>query len=659
MRTIITIAISALLTLALSALIFAEPKVEIETITDANGSTLVRCITPGSPGLIRESAPPVIPPSDQSVIWTIEHGSSIARDIDITGDGVNLITGWWLNYERTSKYAVEGTGVPIWEYSITPGWFFPVSASDDGNALISTGDVIPLNVWLNGAGPNPSWQYSYPPGYKGVECNVSDDGTYVAAVCREDGGDNAKLLVFNSNSATPIWEVDLNAEAGVNSVEISEDNNWIMVTTYYHFYVYNLASMTLFYTGTHYGQCGGGMDDDAEWVATGDFSGNLHIFQRNPNGYAEQWSHYMGGWVTAVDISSDASAVMAGSFTYSGGYSGEVIALNIGGIELWTYDQYGDYISDVALCNDGSVGVASSWGALDYTFGDVFTAFDIPTGDVIIRLLDDIDEPGTIWDVAISDDGAYAVCGGKAVHARTFGNGGEVYSIELRLPGPFNVSIDMIPDTLPIVIPAIGGDFNYTVEIVNNEIFAVTFDAWTEALLPNGSVFGPIIDRTATLGAGASIIRLMTQSVPGGAPAGDYEYHGKVGDSPNTVWNEDSFPFSKSGVDGSSYVGGWVLTGWEDEPVKGTSPSGFILSQNYPNPFNPSTTIDFYLPEASRVELTVYNVLGKQVAEIVSGVLSEGAHSVTFDAVNLPSGVYFYRLEANAFEGMKKMVLVK
>ena len=661
MRQSIKLLTATLLSFALAAFAFAEPGVETITSYDSQGNLLTRCITPGAPGLIHETAPFINPPSDQSIIWTIEHPTAVAQDIDITGDGVHLITGWWLNEERTSKYTVQGIGVPIWEFSITPNFFMPVSASDDGNVLASTGDVIPLNVWLNGAGPNPSWQFSHPPGYNGVDCNVSDDGTYIAAVCREVGADNGKLFLFNAPNAAPIWEVDFNGESGVNGVEISENNNWILVTTYWSFYVYDLLNQSLFYTGINYSQTMGGIDDDAEWLATGDFSGQLHVYQRTPNGYTEQWSHYMGGWVTAVDISSNASAVMAGNFVYSPSYAGEVKAFDINGNLQWSYDQYGDYLSDVALCNDGSVGLASSWGQMNATFGDVFTAFEFATGDVIFRLLDDIDEPGTIWDVAISDDGAYAVCGGKEVHARISGNGGEVYSIELGLPGPFDIWITMTPDTLPTTIPPGGGEFGYTVEIINNETIPVTFDAWIEAVLPNGHVYGPIVNRTLTLSPGGSIARPMTQSIPAHAPAGDYQYYGKVGDFPGNVWDDDYFTFTKSGIDAGNMAGGWVAAGWEDEPASGLSaaPSEFILHQNHPNPFNPSTTIDFRLPEGSRVEITVYNIRGEMVETILSDYLSGGSHSVEFNAGRLTSGVYFYRLKADGFDEMRKMIFLK
>jgi hypothetical protein len=93
-------------------------------------------------------------------------------------------------------------------------------------------------------------------------------------------------------------------------------------------------------------------------------------------------------------------------------------------------------------------------------------------------------------------------------------------------------------------------------------------------------------------------------------------------------------------------------------PVSGT-PESFELSQNYPNPFNPSTKIDFKLSKASDVKMTVYNVLGQQVATLLNEHMSAGSQSVVFDASKLSSGVYFYRLDAGNFSSIKKMMLLK
>jgi hypothetical protein len=95
----------------------------------------------------------------------------------------------------------------------------------------------------------------------------------------------------------------------------------------------------------------------------------------------------------------------------------------------------------------------------------------------------------------------------------------------------------------------------------------------------------------------------------------------------------------------------------EKEPI--SSPQEFSLSQNYPNPFNPSTNINFTLATASKVKLTVYNILGQQVAQLVNGKLTAGLHTVRFDASKLASGMYLYRIEAGTFTKNMKMMLIK
>jgi PKD repeat protein len=91
----------------------------------------------------------------------------------------------------------------------------------------------------------------------------------------------------------------------------------------------------------------------------------------------------------------------------------------------------------------------------------------------------------------------------------------------------------------------------------------------------------------------------------------------------------------------------------------GTLPAEYILEQNYPNPFNPSTVIAFQLPETAPVTLSVYDVLGRPVASLVSGTLPAGRHEVSFDASRLSTGVYIYRLQAGSFVTSRQMMLVK
>ncbi len=88
-------------------------------------------------------------------------------------------------------------------------------------------------------------------------------------------------------------------------------------------------------------------------------------------------------------------------------------------------------------------------------------------------------------------------------------------------------------------------------------------------------------------------------------------------------------------------------------------PSAFSLRQNYPNPFNPATVLSYTLPEDSHMKLSVYNALGSLVAVLAEGIESAGEHHVVFDASNLASGAYFYRLEAGQNVQQQKMILLK
>ena len=88
-------------------------------------------------------------------------------------------------------------------------------------------------------------------------------------------------------------------------------------------------------------------------------------------------------------------------------------------------------------------------------------------------------------------------------------------------------------------------------------------------------------------------------------------------------------------------------------------PTSFELSQNYPNPFNPTTTISFSISSSAFTSLKVYDILGNEVETLVNEEKPAGTYELQFDASNLSSGVYLYRLSAGNFTEMKKMVLMK
>ncbi len=117
--------------------------------------------------------------------------------------------------------------------------------------------------------------------------------------------------------------------------------------------------------------------------------------------------------------------------------------------------------------------------------------------------------------------------------------------------------------------------------------------------------------------------------------------------------------FADGGFQGSAYVFDDFIVGIE-EPDNYFVPSGFALHQNHPNPFNPSTKISFALPSAQKVTLKVFDLNGKEVATLLQNEQkAAGIHELTFDARNLPSGVYLYKLQAGQYAETKKMILLR
>lgn len=161
------------------------------------------------------------------------------------------------------------------------------------------------------------------------------------------------------------------------------------------------------------------------------------------------------------------------------------------------------------------------------------------------------------------------------------------------------------------------------------------------------------IEQMATLDwAGWKMVRLDPSALPLSEPA----FHG--------------FSIARSGEAGGAEGAVFVDNAQTDvtTPVldlPAAAPADYALEQNYPNPFNPQTSIAFHLPEAAEVSLVVYDVLGREVASLISGrEMAAGTHAATWNGKNsfgtmAPSGIYFYRLKAGSFEQTRKMTLLK
>ena len=122
-------------------------------------------------------------------------------------------------------------------------------------------------------------------------------------------------------------------------------------------------------------------------------------------------------------------------------------------------------------------------------------------------------------------------------------------------------------------------------------------------------------------------------------------------------WKESNNSWTNANLWGTAKLGPLVTVGVKEKPVQVVD--RYSLSQNYPNPFNPNTKISFTIPEAGLVKLNVYNLLGQLVSTVVNQEFKSGYFEADFNATNLPSGIYFYKLEAGNTTLTKKMMLLK
>jgi hypothetical protein len=147
----------------------------------------------------------------------------------------------------------------------------------------------------------------------------------------------------------------------------------------------------------------------------------------------------------------------------------------------------------------------------------------------------------------------------------------------------------------------------------------------------------------------------------------EYDEHNNAIKGEYFEWEEGAWASANGSVDmGFAFYDGYLATA-EYIPVSGgvavdddnINPNVFSLAQNYPNPFNPETKINFSLPQSGKASLKIYDMLGREVMELVNGSMSAGKHEVTFSGRDLSSGVYIYRLESGSYTESKKMILLK
>ncbi len=239
---------------------------------------------------------------------------------------------------------------------------------------------------------------------------------------------------------------------------------------------------------------------------------------------------------------------------------------------------------------------------------------------------------------------------------------GDSFSIELSgrlfpaegfdqfiLPPPsICCDVEMEPDEEPIIVPP-GGSFGYTGTVCNPTFDPIVTDVWVvlefEEYRRELRMYGDI-----PLGVEQCVSVHLVQRVCQQAEPGEYVYRAYCGNYDDLEpCDSSSFTFTVASA----------RTWGDRSDALNELPAHFGQIGNYPNPFNAETKIAFNVPESNQVSLRIYNLLGQEVAELVNEHLDAGIHSVTWDASNSPSGVYFYKLTIADRTVTKKMQLLK
>jgi hypothetical protein len=229
---------------------------------------------------------------------------------------------------------------------------------------------------------------------------------------------------------------------------------------------------------------------------------------------------------------------------------------------------------------------------------------------------------------------------------------------------PTPPAVVLTPDSSSIVIPATGGSFNYLRRIINPLPSIGECDAWCDMVHPSGVVqqTGEIV-QNLTLPGGGFQEQSYVQWVPDTAIAGLYWFRAHTGDySTLETFYTDSFSFFKSPTAGPTVINfGWAWSPANSNPfiMPQPIPDQVCLSPGSPNPFNAVVSLDYQIPVAGFVRVTIHDVSGREIICLGEGNRQAGTHRLAWEAAGTASGIYFCRLQAGQVVRTTKLCLVR
>jgi hypothetical protein len=414
------------------------------------------------------------------------------------------------------------------------------------------------------------------------------------------------------------------------------------------------------------------------------FTSDIWVFGIDEVG-TELWSHNYGGMGGGEieNASDDEFFVAAETFNQGSWEDMQLLKINTLGDTLWTktfyYTQH-EYAPDIVRTPDGGLVL------LEYTYG-------YPKGALLIK----VNESGdTLWTRFFPDD-LYSL---NPSSPQIDNDKGILFLIQ-ELDSSFIYKTDSLGNLLSIN-KVCAGPYSANKFLITEDgnylilgRYSPTFDSSVIWISHIDNNFSPIWSNTYFSSTKFSYPTTVIKSNTEGYLIIGYESEEsyspsngtilKINNSGDLIWrksfggvlsekfrdilmlgNNQFFVIGTTESFGAGENDAWVLKFSADTATTAVknddnskSPEGYTLNQNYPNPFNPGTTISWQLSVGSWQTLKIYDILGNEVATLVDEFKPAGSYEVEWDARSYPSGIYFYRLQADSFIETKKMILLK
>ena len=454
-----------------------------------------------------------------TVLWSTQDPVAIANVVALNEVGNSALTGWGLNNQRATLYS-DANSNPIWDFPT--GQYDPfVDISGDGSKIAATAGT--QFYLLNPVNGNIDFQFDLPDSLYASFVTLSRDGSMAVVLAQALGNSTTyRTYAFDLAGGTPSikWIFDVQGSEILNwaGANFSASGEVVAITGRNHLYVFNSIDGTLIWD--HFldnTESAPGISGDGKVVVTADNSGFVQTWQLDSqtNEYFLLWQYKVppsafSSWASSVDISADGNTIVAGSLIFpASGFEGSVMCFDTygSGTPKWIFSGAGDLVDDISLSDDGKVAVAVTWGDLAHSRPDLMV-FDTQTGELTFNVV----TPGSFFTCDITPDGKRVFAGGKAVHARDFGNGGRIYLCDIELGGgdvSGNVNLTNTGDDSGVLVKVVGSVRTAITDISGNYVIQnIPPGTYTVQAEKPGYNFGTVANVIVTEGGTTSGVNM-------------------------------------------------------------------------------------------------------------------------------------------------------